>query len=72
MICPKCIGEIQTRTRKLCDVEIDLCPVCKGVWLDSGELIALSGIDPGHQDPFWGLEAALTQIKQYSSPKKVK
>lgn len=70
MICPKCIGEINMKTRKLCNIEIDLCPVCKGVWLDSGELLVISGIDPAQKDPFWGIEIALKQLQQFASGKK--
>ena len=28
------------------DVELDLCPNCRGVWLADGDLKLLSGIDP--------------------------
>ncbi len=36
MRCPKCGQELATER---CDaVEIDVCPSCKGVWLDAGEL----------------------------------
>ena len=36
MHCPKCGQQLATET---CDaVEIDVCPSCKGVWLDAGEL----------------------------------
>ena len=36
MHCPKCGQELVTER---CDsVEIDVCPSCKGVWLDAGEL----------------------------------
>jgi uncharacterized protein len=36
MHCPKCGQELATET---CDaVEIDVCPSCKGLWLDVGEL----------------------------------
>jgi uncharacterized protein len=36
MHCPKCGQELATET---CDsVEMDVCPSCKGVWLDAGEL----------------------------------
>ncbi len=36
MHCPKCGQELVTEQ---CDsVEIDVCPSCKGVWLDAGEL----------------------------------
>lgn len=36
MKCPIC-GEKLKRMARL-DVELDLCPTCKGVWLDRGEL----------------------------------
>ncbi len=36
MHCPKCGQELVTEE---CDsVEVDVCPSCKGVWLDAGEL----------------------------------
>jgi uncharacterized protein len=36
MQCPKCGQELVSEE---CDsVEIDVCPSCKGVWLDAGEL----------------------------------
>lgn len=38
--CPKC-GERLT-TRLIHDVEIDECPSCQGMWLDKGELEAMS------------------------------
>ncbi len=27
-------------------VEIDLCPSCRGIWLDEGELRSICGLDP--------------------------
>ncbi len=36
MHCPKC-GQ-QLVTEKCDSVEVDVCPSCKGVWLDAGEL----------------------------------
>ncbi len=36
MHCPKCGQQLMSEE---CDsVEIDVCPSCKGVWLDAGEL----------------------------------
>ena len=41
MHCPKCGQELATER---CDsVEIDVCPSCKGVWLDAGELGTIVG-----------------------------
>jgi uncharacterized protein len=36
MHCPKCGQELATE--KCGSVEMDVCPSCKGVWLDAGEL----------------------------------
>ncbi len=35
-VCPKCDQALHILEFK--DVEIDLCPQCKGVWLDAGEV----------------------------------
>lgn len=36
LVCPNCnVGMTQV---KRSDVEIDMCPQCRGVWLDRGEL----------------------------------
>lgn len=40
MQCPKC--DKAMLTVELHNVEIDYCPVCKGVWLDTGELEILA------------------------------
>jgi Zn-finger nucleic acid-binding protein len=34
--CPNCSGKMQEVQRH--GVHIDYCPVCKGVWLDRGEI----------------------------------
>ena len=42
-MCPLCnvkLDHIDSKTEK--DIHIDICPECKGVWLDKGELTALS------------------------------
>jgi Zn-finger nucleic acid-binding protein len=36
VLCPMCDGAMQTQATH--GVEIDLCPRCRGVWLDRGEL----------------------------------
>lgn len=36
MHCPKCGQKLHTQSRG--DVEIDVCPSCRGVWLDANEL----------------------------------
>lgn len=42
MQCPLCIDEVLD-TRHRSGVEIDVCPRCRGVWLDRGELDKLAG-----------------------------
>ncbi len=36
MICPSCNSELRISKKE--GVEIDVCPSCRGVWLDRGEL----------------------------------
>ena len=36
MKCPKCGADLQEQTRG--HAKIDVCPECRGVWLDSGEI----------------------------------
>ena len=37
MQCPNCLKQMQLIHRY--DVEVDLCPTCKGVWLERGEKV---------------------------------
>ena len=41
MNCPACKNAMITM--ELCDVEIDYCTGCKGIWLDEGEMELLLG-----------------------------
>jgi len=36
MICPVCGGQLRAVERS--GIEVDICPQCKGIWLDRGEL----------------------------------
>lgn len=36
LLCPNCNVSMQNVTRS--GVELDMCPTCRGVWLDRGEL----------------------------------
>ncbi len=36
LMCPNCNGSMQQVNRD--EVQIDMCPTCRGVWLDRGEL----------------------------------
>ena len=42
--CPSCSVEMETQIFN--EVEIDMCPRCKGVWLDEGELEEITGLNP--------------------------
>ncbi len=41
LMCPNCTEGMQEVRRN--DVQIDICPRCRGVWLDRGELEKLLG-----------------------------
>ena len=46
MKCPKCGATLKPETIR--GLEVDKCPECLGIWLDNGELQALSKLqDPG-------------------------
>ncbi len=41
-VCPKCGRAMERREHGYCSqIMIDICPSCRGVWLDRGELAAL-------------------------------
>jgi hypothetical protein len=42
-LCPRDGAKLDLRTQK--DVTIDVCPACGGIWLDPGELEALSKVE---------------------------
>lgn len=44
MQCPKCQSEMETK--KIDEVEIDLCTGCAGIFLDDGEFESFTGVDP--------------------------
>lgn len=39
--CPKCDSETLVKTEALGNIPLDVCPGCKGIWFDKGELEAL-------------------------------
>lgn len=51
LLCPNDNGAMQTVQRS--GVEFDICPTCRGVWLDRGELEKLLAVaseaDAGHR-----------------------
>ena len=48
MNCPRCTSELKAVPRD--GIEIDVCPACKGVWLDAGELERLSNAEDDYYD----------------------
>jgi Zn-finger nucleic acid-binding protein len=52
MNCPNCGETLQVRERS--GIEVDVCPVCRGVWLDRGELDKLIDRESRYaQDDGW-------------------
>jgi hypothetical protein len=49
MRCPLDDAPMREVTRR--GVKVDICPECRGVWLDRGELDHLIDADPGFDDP---------------------
>ena len=45
MRCPKC--GVALDSRRMHGVNVDHCPKCDGIWLDRGELEAISGSESG-------------------------
>jgi hypothetical protein len=55
MRCPRCDGDL--KESKVDQVSIDTCEKCGGIWLDSGELEALTKHDKGGWlSRLWGQE----------------
>lgn len=52
--CPRCDGRLVER--EFHDVKVDVCPKCKGIWLDHGELELLAHV--GRNE----LQAVITEI----------
>lgn len=47
MNCPVCSEKMKTIERL--GVEVEICPGCKGIWLDAGELDKLLALDDGEE-----------------------
>lgn len=48
MTCPRCSSELRPNRRE--NVEIDVCPQCRGIWLDSGELERLTNAEDDYNN----------------------
>ncbi|ADG09696.1 hypothetical protein B7G68_06160 [Caulobacter segnis] len=60
LMCPNCDGSMQAVQRA--GVEFDMCPRCRGVWLDRGELEKLMALEREEA------QAAYGQPRPYSRP----
>ncbi len=50
MRCPLCDATMRAVNRR--GVEVDVCPECKGIWLDRGELEKLMAVADDEEDEF--------------------
>ena len=64
MHCPKCGNQLATETCGA--VEIDVCPSCKGVWLDMGELGTI--VETANQNSFFHKCLKIVRKKTPLSP----
>ncbi|MBS3908649.1 MAG: zf-TFIIB domain-containing protein [Actinobacteria bacterium] len=53
MCCPKCGMHLIEIDYK--DIKIDKCSECEGIWMDAGELEAVSRLDKTVVDKFFGV-----------------
>ena len=53
MRCPKCGMNLIEINYK--DIQVDKCSSCYGVWLDAGELEAISKFEKGKLDKLFGV-----------------
>lgn len=60
LMCPNCDGSMQAVQRAT--VEFDMCPRCRGVWLDRGELEKLMSLERAET------QAAYGEPRPYSRP----
>lgn len=60
LMCPNCDASMQSVQRS--NVEFDMCPRCRGVWLDRGELEKLMAMERDETQAVYG------QPKPYSRP----
>lgn len=75
MNCPLCIDEVLDATHRQ-GIEVDICPRCRGIWLDRGELDRLLGDThpaPSHRahgDPMASSDAPADTKKAKKKDKK--
>ncbi len=59
MNCPLCIDQTLEPTYRA-GIEIDVCPTCKGVWLDRGEIDKLAADD----SPRWDVPSSPAALSE--------
>ena len=62
LMCPNCDAAMQAVQRA--SVEFDMCPRCRGVWLDRGELEKLMAMERGET------AAPLPRLPDYERPRE--
>ncbi|CAN5292810.1 zf-TFIIB domain-containing protein [soil metagenome] len=62
LMCPNCDASMQAVQRA--SVEFDMCPQCRGVWLDRGELEKLMAMERGE------VQAAPPRLPDYDRPRE--
>ena len=62
LMCPNCDASMQAVQRA--SVEFDMCPQCRGVWLDRGELEKLMAMERGEP------QAATPRLPDYDRPRE--
>ena len=60
MDCPVCGDKLKAIEKY--GVEVDVCPGCKGVWLDRGEIEKILAADSGDQAPAGRSETAIAAM----------
>ena len=68
MNCPRCNTALDLSERQ--GVEIDVCPACRGVWLDRGELDKIVDRYDVYSDDHPGNGRARPVFGEHSQPKR--
>ena len=55
--CPRCRKKLRVDTFPDTNVEVDICPHDGGIWLDQGELLSITKLDPDN--------AAISRLKSF-------
>ena len=53
MDCPVCESHMKEIERYDVDIDIEICPECKGVWLDRGEIEKIAQAEPKPHVDYW-------------------